>query len=365
MKPLNPESVRRIALVNFGGIGDEILFCPVIQGIRKYFPDAHITLFLEDRSAAVVELLPGVDATVKLSIQKKSRPKVFLELVGRLRGKNFDIVISSGSSPFIPVMLWLTGIPVRVGFQTGGTSKALLTVEAPLDRRAYAGEMYYSLARATLKAYFPSDYVEPEAVLPVLQPPSEANIKWAEAILGDSQEADRKRLMIHPGVSLVSIEKNIFKGWSAYHWAAFIQQMAECDDIYLVGGPDDAEIIREILEAMPERLAHFRNLYGKTKNLGQLAALIHCSDILVAVDSSPLHIAVGLGKPVVAMFGPTDEKKLLPVHPDVRAVTRSDLVCRPCLWDVRQTNCEASDCLNVEIQSMVEAITGVPDRTLV
>lgn len=52
--------------------------------------------------------------------------------------------------------------------------------------------------------------------------------------------------------------------------------------------------------------------YGHTRNLKELVALIDICDLLVCVDSAPMHLAVALNKPVVALFGPTNEAVLLP-----------------------------------------------------
>jgi len=127
----------------------------------------------------------------------------------------------------------------------------------------------------------------------------------------------------------------------------------------LVGGPDDAEAVAEILRLLPSDLDGFTSLYGQTRNLSDLAALITVADLLVCVDSSPLHLAVGLGKPVVSLFGPTDEKKLIPVLPNVKAVTVGHLPCRPCLWDHRQINCETSDCLKIDVHEVLNTIQEV------
>ena len=46
---------KNILLINFGGIGDEILFLPVIQSLKNKFPNSKITLCLEGRSKAFIK----------------------------------------------------------------------------------------------------------------------------------------------------------------------------------------------------------------------------------------------------------------------------------------------------------------------
>jgi len=354
------DAFKKIAFVNFGGIGDEILFAPVIEEVRKYVPHAHTTLFLEDRSRSVKELLPEVDTVKELNVQGQSRIKTFFQLWRLLRRQYFDVVISSGSSPFIPVLLWLTGIPVRVGFKTGASSKALLTVEAPLaprnDRKGYAAQMYFALAQSFLQWLLKDEYAPMEPVLPHLKRPSLEDLHWAKGLLRPDEPGSK--ILIHPGVSQISVQKNILKSWAPTCWAELIQRLCvEGHRVYLVGGPDDRESVEDIGRLLPKQLPGFTNLYGQTKNLRQLAALMVASDLLLCVDSSPMHLAVGYQKPLVAMFGPTDEKKLLPPN-DARfqAITVTDLSCRPCLWDVRNDCCDQPVCLNVPVDAMLKAV---------
>jgi putative inorganic carbon (HCO3(-)) transporter len=356
---MQPEAIKKIAFINFGGIGDEILFAPVIEEVKKYLPQAHTTLFLERRSRAVKDLL-DVDAIKELDVQEQSRLKLFFRLWKMLRSQYFDVVISSGSSPFIPILLFLSGIPVRVGFQTGGVSKACLTVEAPLapknDRKGYAAVMYFALAQSFLQWLLKRRYQPMNPVVPHLKQPPPEDVEWARSII--PPDSPDKKIIIHPGVSTISIQKNILKSWPASHWAELTHQLCKAGyRVYLVGGPDDKEAVEQIQKILPADLNGFTNLYGQTKNLRQLGALIQQADLLLCVDSSPMHLAVGYQKPLVALFGPTDEKKLLPLE-DTRfqAVTLNELSCRPCLWDVRNENCETSDCLNVPVASMLKAV---------
>ena len=359
MSLVNPNSIENIALINFGGIGDEILFSPVLKELKDHLPHVKLTLILERRSQSVLSLLPGVDQVIPLDIQGTPKPITFLTLLKALKSQPFDAVISAGSSPFIPLLLRCSGIPIRVGFQTGAISRRCLTWEAPLNKKQYAGEMYFALAKTFLSHLWGQGYQPPSMVLPALTPPPEAERRWAVELI-PAYSGVGKNLLIHPGVSQVSLQKGILKTWSPESWAVLIQQLVtQQHQVYLVGGPDDAAIIEAILQQLPAELTGFTNLYGRTKNLTDLSALIAQADMLISVDSSPLHIAVGLNKPVVALFGPTDEKKLLPNQPHFQAVTKADLACRPCLWDVRQRNCETSDCLKIEITAMQQAIHKV------
>lgn len=353
-----PENIKKIALINFGGIGDEILFSSVIRDVRAYFRNAHIALFLEDRSQAIAPLLTGLDEIIPIKVQGEQKSQVFFVLRDILRKQKFDTVISAGSSPFIPILLFEAGIPNRVGFDTGLLSRLLLTCVAPLNKNTYAGAMYYSLAQSFLQQIFKSEYT-PADGLPALSTLSSEIKDWASGLL--NTENNQKNLLVHPGVSQVSIDKGIYKSWASENWAQLIQELTPTFNVFLCGGPDDQQSVDAILQALPENVDNFQNLYGQTKSLTDLAGLIEASDCLIGADSSPLHIATAYNTPVVAMFGPTNENKLVPDNPVFKAVTVDNLDCRPCLWDVRQTSCDNPVCLDVSVEAMKNAITSIVD----
>ncbi len=86
-------------------------------------------------------------------------------------------------------------------------------------------------------------------------------------------------------------------------------------DVILAGGPDDKEAIEQI-RAQLKPDSKVISTYGHTRNLRELVGLIDICDLMVCVDSAPMHLAVALGKPVVALFGPTNEAVLLPAGDD-------------------------------------------------
>jgi putative inorganic carbon (hco3(-)) transporter len=364
------EELDRIVLLNFGGIGDEILFSPVIQAIREACPEAHITLILEARSGRIKELLPQLDSTVEVILQKHGRAGLFFRLLRALRGRHYDAVISSGSSPFISLLLGLSGIPIRIGFDSGRLSQKLLTAVAPLDRKAYAGEMYYSLAKTFLQV-IEADDVEIRPAVPQLMVEDSAREKALQLLEEVEEKTPKQRIFIHPGVSRVSVVKNILKAWPLDHWQALLEELPvryPKAHIFLVGGPDDGEAIAamdEICQAFPKPVrSRIHNLYGKTATLRDLAGLTAVADLLISVDSAPMHLAVGLGTPVVAIFAPTDEKKLLPPEGNkIGIAARNDLLCRPCLWDDRKTSCDQPVCLDVPVSAVLEKIDALLPAT--
>ncbi len=352
-------SIQRILAINFGGIGDEILFFPVIQGLRETYPNSRITMLVEPRCSGIGAFNPAIDEVLTFDIKAKPGPAELMALVGELRKRKFDLAISSGGSALVPVLLWLTGARYRAGYGASKTAR-LLTYQAPLKKQQYAADMYYDLIR---------DWVPSPNRLPqVAIAPSDR--QWAKDFMSEQAiQPGEAVVMLHPGCSRLSVLKGFLKSWESEKWAELARRLdAAGVRVMIAGGPDDEETIEAIRKKLATQPSvtgasgsfigasgsFFIDAYGKTKGLGQLAALIEQASVLVAVDSAPMHLGIAVGRPTVALFGPTDPKKLLPEGTVHQAVHVSGLECRPCLWDRRQTSCEALSCMKDLSVDLVE-----------
>ena len=323
----------KILFINFGGLGDEILFLPTIISVKKQFPDAEITLALEPRSKGVMSLTNIIDKTLFADIKGKNKYKELLKLLFKIWTNRFDMVISSGSNKFISMFLAATFIPKRYGYNSGKLSEILLTKAVRLNKNQYAAKMYHDLVR---------DITDIDTELPQI----DVSIKTTEA----------NTVLIHPGVSLLSVKKGMIKTISPEKWAEVVNKLADCGKkVILAGGPDDKETIETIQRLVPAE--KYVNMFGKTKNLKELAELISSTEKFLCSDSAPLHVAVALGVKTYVIFGSTDDKKLIPQNGKVvpiKANCNCDL--RPCLWERRQTTCESLDCLKISADEIVNTV---------
>lgn len=341
---------KNILVINFGGIGDEILFLPTLSSLKKEFPNSKITLCLEPRSAGIKDLTDTIDEVLKIDIKGAHKFRELLKLLINSWKNRYDIAISTGTNKFIPILLFLTGAKKRYGYKnkTSGTvlgeilGKIFLTSAVELNKDQYAANMYHDL----------------------LSPISNLKVTLPAIKIEDAEPKIPNSVLIHPGVSKLSVQKNIIKTFDADKWAEIINKLLEYGkDVYLVGAKDDEEIINNILKLTNTNHLHFHNLYGTTKNLMDLAKLIQKSEVLICSDSAPMHVGVGVNTKTIAVFGATDEKKLLPnceaqkdISDDFIAATNKNCQCRPCLWHIRQTTCEKLTCLDIDVDEIVKKV---------
>ncbi len=325
-------SFNNILLINFGGIGDEILFLPVISSLKEEYPNAKITLCLEQRSSAFLNLTKLIDSYFFINIKVKNKYIELIKLYFKALTGNYDLVISSGGNKLIPLLLFLTGIKTRIAYKTSDLSEVLLTKAVVLNKNQYAARMYFDLIKPICNQEFENPVIETENIT-----------KIPDSVL------------IHPGVSKISIKKNIIKTITPEKWAELIKLLLlKNKKVFLAGGPDDEECISAIKKNLTDcDLSNFTDLYGTTKNICDLVKLINQNEILICSDSAPMHIGVATNTKTIAIFGPTDEKKLLPESDNFIAITNNSN-CRPCLWNKRQVTCENLYCLNIKTDEILK-----------
>jgi len=330
---------KNILAVNFGGIGDEIFFLPALISLKKEFPNSKITLALEPRSKSVKDLSDIIDDLFLIDVKAKGKFAKYRELfklILKARAGKFDLVVSSGGNKLISILLFLTGIKERYGYHTGFLSKLFLTKSVPLNKNQYACAMYHDLVSVITenKTYLPEINVEAQEKIP-------------------------NTVLIHPGVSKLSVQKGMIKTITPEIWAETINLLMEKGrHVILAGGPDDSECIEKIRQLVDVKNPLFSDYYGKTKSLRDLAVLIGKAEIFICSDSAPLHVAVAMKTRTYAIFGPTDDKKLIPQSELVTAVKACDSCpIKPCLWEHRQTTCEELMCLKISAEDIVNKMS--------
>jgi ADP-heptose:LPS heptosyltransferase len=323
----------KILTINFGGIGDEVLFLPTLEGIRASYPDAEIALLVEPRSAGIGVITDLIDEVVTFDIKK--RPLLgsdLIELITLVRRGSYDMVVSSGSSPMVAGLLFLSGIPRRIGYNSNRLAPYLLTEPMPLNRSQYAAKMYHDLIAALPGAAKALPAIpriragsqEKESMESLL-----AKLWSAAGDAGKARNRQRKRILIHPGTSQLAILKGLNKTWSAENWCKLVELLEKEPgvDVILAGGPDDKEAIEQI-NAKLKPGSKVISTYGHTRNLKELVGLIDICDLIICVDSAPMHLAVALNKPLVALFGPTNEAVLMPPNVEHFVVLRKETLGR-------------------------------------
>lgn len=294
--------MRKILALVPGGVGDQLLFFPTLTTLKQVYPKVSLDVVVEPRSAIAYNLCNLVDKKIKFDFKANNSLGDIINLVGTIREESYDAVLSLGTRWTVRFLLWLTGIPVRVGYT--GQADFFLTQTVPLNPDQYAAAMYHDLVRG-----LGIDRPCPPVQLTL----NKTDLEWAKQMQAQMQLTDGY-ILLHGGSSSLAVSKGIYKIYPPSKWAEVIRTIQPKIGLPVVAiqGPEDTEFINELRQILPELPI------VSPPDLGKLAALIGGANLLLCTDSAPMHIGIAVGTAMLALFGPTDPAKLLPTLSDPR-----------------------------------------------
>ncbi|ARV62225.1 glycosyltransferase [Nostocales cyanobacterium HT-58-2] len=289
--------MRIVALVP-GGIGDQILFFPTLDDLKRYYPNAEVDVVVEPRSKAAYRVCKSVDEVLTFDYKDRNSLADWGNLVGTIRDREYDVAMALGQSWLVGILLWLTGIPRRIGYKSKGDY--LLTNPVPLKTEQYAACMYHDLLQG-LGINSPC----PELTIYV----PKADIDWANKEQQRLGIKETGYILIHGGSSKLAKTKGLDKIYPVENWVQIIQELRQKlpeMPIVVIQGPEDEEFVHKLKESVPEiKLI-------SPDDIGKLAAMIGGANLMLCTDSAPMHTSVAVQTYTLALFGPTDPAKLLP-----------------------------------------------------
>jgi heptosyltransferase-1 len=318
-----PSPPRRILIIKPSAIGDVVHTLPVLNLLRKQWPDAHIAWLVTPACAGLLDGHPMLDEVIRFERRKFATfwrsPTTAMGLfrfAKELRDHQFDLVIDLQGLFRSGWLAWQTRAPIRVGFSNARELAPLFyTHRIPVQTtEQHAIERYLSVAESLGCGRGPVEF--PFAV-------TDAD----RIFVSQTLKIDEPYAVLLPGANWET------KRWPVEHFAAMVKPLQERFGLRTVaaGGPGD----RELAENIPGAL----NLAGST-TLAQLVALLERASVVIANDSGPMHIASALGRPLVTMYGPTSPIRTGP-YQRLDSVVRLDIICSPCF--ARQ--CSHQSCL--------------------
>ncbi len=299
----------RILLIRPDHLGDLIMTTPVLAAIRERAPHAQITMMVGPWSSEIVERHPAVDQLIRCrfpgfqrAAQKPLTPYILLWQTARqLRRREYDLAINLRPDFWWgAALIYLAGIPRRVGYAIQpGTP--FLTHALAFVPRQHSTVYNLRLASAGLEAlgYPPLNEPCTPARYPlVFTPTANEQTQVAERLAQNGLTTSTPFIVIHPGTG------GAVKLWRSEAWAAIADELATTQNlrIILTGSPQERPLLEEIARQMKNNTPLLLN----DITVGQLAALLGHARIVLGVDNGPLHLAVALDRPTLALFGPTD-----------------------------------------------------------
>ncbi|MFN6518758.1 MAG: glycosyltransferase family 9 protein [Nostoc sp. CreGUA01] len=291
--------MRVVALVP-GGIGDQILFFPTLDDLKRYYPNAQIDVVVEPQAKAAYQVSKSVHEVLAFDFKDRNSLADWGNLVGTIRDREYDVAIAVGQSWSIALLLWLTGIPIRIGYQ--GKGSVFLTQAVLFKPSQYGATAYHDLLQP-LGINTPV----PELAVNVPKP----DIEWAQK--------EQKRLGVHE-TGYVLIHGQAQQQDQIYpveSWRQIIQdfQYKQPDlPVVVIKGAEDDQFVRSLLESSPGIKV------TAPSDIGKLTAMIAGANLMLSTDSAALQLSVAVQTYTIALLGPTEPAKLLPKNDKFLAI---------------------------------------------
>ncbi|HWH78271.1 MAG TPA: lipopolysaccharide heptosyltransferase II [Candidatus Binatus sp.] len=297
-------------------LGDTVLTLPLISAVRRNFPVRRLTLMCQPMSRELLQDHPALDAIIIDDKKNQDRGLAGLrQKAAALAADRFTLALTPHKSLRSAMMLYLAGIPMRVGFQQ---SRGWFL----FDRRVGRDETRHDVDRnlSLLEAFgLSQEECRRDIELPLN---GETLIQVKAKLRAFGVTGDRPVFGINPGSVWPT------KRWSIEGFARLIQLLGDKyhGQILLFGGPDDAEVVNALVDRCHGGLI---NLAGDI-SLRELPSAISACRVFITNDSGPMHIAVAQRVPTVALFCATTPSLGFYPYTNRAVVVEKDLSCRPC-----------------------------------
>lgn len=272
-----------ILVVRTDRIGDVVLTTPAIAALKRAMPESRLTVLVSPLTKDLLQGNPYIDEVIV-----DDRSLGFWKLVKNLKVHKFDLAIIYHTKKRTNSMCFFAGIPDRLGYANDKFG-FLLTLKVK-DARPQ-GLKHESKYCVDLLKTIGIDGGSHDVFIP-LQPEAE---QWAADIFANYEvRQNRAVFAIHPGASCPT------KKWPVSKFAQLIRALKEKYGCYfIVIGAQDNRITADAL--IKESQVPVMDMTGKT-SIAQLVSLLKRCDLLVSNDSGPVHMADGIGTPVVSIF---------------------------------------------------------------
>lgn len=318
MKPIN-----KILIIRLSSMGDIILTLPVVEALKKEYPDSEIIFLCKKKYESLLLDHPQIDQVMEFDPQGDQKGiNGLLRLINELKALKFDVILDLHSnlrSFFIRNLL-----PAEFKIKYNKRRLARLSM-------VYL-KTFKVKSRHTLDCYMESLQklgIKSESKILRFYL-NEKNEAWANKFLSENGwNGERILLGMAPGARWNT------KKWDKEKFASVVEMLSQRSplDVVLFGDKNDTDTISWIGRELSRKASTKKNpriILCVDFSFNQVAGVLQMCDVLVTNDSGLMHLASFLKVPVVAIFGPTHPGLgFSPLGQDSMVITINEK-CSPC-----------------------------------
>jgi heptosyltransferase-1 len=307
---------------------------PSLSAIRKKYPNIWIGWVVDERCAGILEGNQYIDEIIVFD-----RRKVSLSYISQfkkyLRTKNIDVSIDFHGLFKSAALVWLAGAKFKIASASTNGMR----------------EFSWLLSKQ-IKPNYQSDHCVARHLKAVEYLGCETSKVEYNINVSDAQKESLNKKLVDKGIDMSKPIVCIFPGggWVSRRW--FSERFAQvsdkltvdlCIQVVLIGGKEGGVSEKGINEEIIAQAKHkIFDLTGEL-TLKELAALLQISKLFVGNEAGPMHLAVAVDMPIVAIIGPTDPKRTGPYAGSKIKIIQHQVSCQPC----RNRNCSKRTCMDL------------------
>ncbi|RKY73717.1 hypothetical protein DRQ00_12255 [candidate division KSB1 bacterium] len=310
---------EKILIIKPSSLGDVISALPVLHGLRRTFPCAHIAWLVNAGFTDILEGENDLDEIIPLErrrfgkICREWQPTIdFWEFCNQLRAKKFDWVIDLQGLFRSGFFSYITGASLRAGFADTRELARLFYTHPFKPKATHTIDRNITLARS-----LGVDVRRDDFKLNL----SEKIFTFVRSFLEQNNLSERRYIVIAHGTRWES------KLYPTHHWQKVVGELVKDLPIVLIGSPEDVQRSAEIASAIEG--GRIIDATGKTTP-AEAAGIIGASAVVVCCDSAANFIAPAVGVPAITLIGPTRVGRTGPYGGRSRAII-ADIPCQGCL----------------------------------
>lgn len=339
-------------MCNLVGLGDTVYLLTIATVIREHLPDAVILGLVTGRSRGIWKKGRVFDRVEELDFSFLHLGRTYRQFRSIISEFPADVFIDTEQKLMVSSLLAMrSGAKTTTGFAVKKSvrGKAYSHPVVPLCD-VHMLENYSNLIRTIL----PGLQNLKDLVRPDIEP---GDVQVVDDKLADLRKCSSGYAVIHPGSGPSAPQRR----WIPERFVAVALHLVERYGlrIVLTGVDSEKEITGRIADMCSVPVRDCAGWFS----VGELAALLEQSAILVSVDTGVLHLGAALGIPVVGLFGPESPVRYRPISVKARSVY-SGIECSPCINPFRNrgTRCRNAICMS---KISVEDVTREIDKLLV
>ena len=304
---MHSEKNKNILLIQTAFLGDVILATPIIEKLKRFYPECTIDVLVKKGYESLFDNNPNLNRVLAFDKSKRKYRNLF-SLIAQIRKSKYDLVINLQRYATTGIITVMSGAKETVGFDKN-----------PLS--------FLFSRRVKHRMHKDSSLSEHEVT---------RNLRLIEHMTDKSFEKPKLYLLDRIGLDIedpyycIAPTSVLFtKEYPIPSWIELIGKLPDNSTVYLLGAPNDYDKCDKIVQNVKGRKVV--NLAGRLSLL-ESAFLMKGAKMNFVNDSGPLHIASAVNAPVRAIFcSTTPALGFGPLSDDSKVIeTKRELSCRPC-----------------------------------